>query len=78
MTALQMEKELLRKWHALPDEKRQEALGFVQSLNAQMPQKVKPLQSALGLCADLNLTIEAKEIDAVRQELWSQFPREDF
>ena len=78
MTALQMEKELLRKWHALPDEKRQEALDFVQFLNTKTPNKVKPLQSALGLCADLHIALQAEAIDEARQELWSQFPREDF
>ncbi len=78
MTALQIEKELLRKWHALPAEQRQEALDFVQFLNTKTPPKVKSLQSALGLCADLNPSIEAAEIDEARQEAWSQFPREDF
>ena len=78
MTALQMEKELLSKWHALPREKQQEALDFVQFLNAKTLSIVQPLQSALGLCADLNLSIETTEIDEARRELWGQFPREDF
>jgi len=73
-----MEKELLRKWHTLPDEKRQEALDFVQFLITKTPQKAKPLQSALGLCSDLPITLGAEAIDEARQELWSQFPREDF
>ena len=78
MTALQMEKELLTKWHALPKEKQQTALDFVQFLDAKTSPVVQPLESALGLCADLKLTIEANEIDEARREVWSQFPREDF
>ena len=78
MTALQMEKELLSKWHTLPKEKQQTALDFVQFLDAKTMDVVQPLESALGLCADLRLSIEAKEIDEARREAWSQFPREDF
>ena len=78
MTALQMEQELLSKWHALPQEKQQEALDFVRFLNAKTSPTAQPLQSASGLCADLNLSIENVEIDQARRELWNQFPREDF
>jgi hypothetical protein len=35
MTTLQMERELLEQWHALPDEKRHEALDFIQFLHAK-------------------------------------------
>ena len=73
-----MEKELLSKWHALPLEKQREALNFVQYLNTKALPVVQPLQSALGLCSDLNLSIEAGEIDDARREVWGQFPREDF
>jgi len=77
MTALQMEKELLARWHALPREKQQTALDFVQFLDAEAAPVVRPLESALGLCADLNLSLEAEEIDEARREAWSRFPRED-
>lgn len=78
MTALQMEKELLSKWHTLPKEKQQTALEFIQFLDAKTLPGTQPLESALGLCADLKLSIEAAEIDKARHEAWSQFPREDF
>ena len=77
MTALQMEKELLTKWQALPAEKQREALNFVEALNVRIS-RTAPLQSALGLCADLNVSISAEEVDAARQEAWGQFSREDF
>lgn len=77
MTTLQMEKELLSAWYALPSEKRQEALDFMEFLRAKIASKPKPLQSSLGLCADLNLSIEASEIDEARREAWASFPRED-
>lgn len=43
MTTLQMEKELLAGWYALPLEKQRAALEFVQFLNAQTPSAVPPL-----------------------------------
>lgn len=78
MTALQMEKELLSKWHSLPEEKQQTALDFVQSLNTRTLPPVHPLESALGLCADLKIYIGAEEIDQARREVWREFPREGF
>jgi hypothetical protein len=73
-----MERELLDQWHALPAEKRQEAIDFLQFLNAKALQPKKPFQSALGLCADLRVSVNAEEIDEARREMWGQFPREDF
>ena len=78
MTALQMEKELLSKWHSLPEEKQQTALDFVQFLNAKTLPSAHPLESALGLCADLKIFIGTEEIDQARHEMWREFPREDF
>ena len=77
MTTLQMENELLRKWRSLPDEKRQEALNFMQHLDSKTQQMSKPLRSALGICSHLNIAIDASDIDETRQELWSKFLGEE-
>jgi hypothetical protein len=34
-------------------------------------------RSLLGLCADLGVAPPANEIDAVRSEIWKNFPHED-
>jgi len=78
MTALQMEKELLARWHALPREKQQTALDFVQFLDAEAAPVVRPLESALGLCADLDLSLKAEAIDEMKREAPRRFPRENF
>ncbi|MEM7758362.1 MAG: hypothetical protein AAF298_09590 [Cyanobacteria bacterium P01_A01_bin.40] len=39
--------------------------------------KSKPKKSLLGLCADLGKAPSESEIDLVRDEVWSKFPRED-
>ena len=38
----------------------------------------RPLRSAYGICADLGPAPSAEEIDEMRQELFKNFPREDF
>ncbi len=78
MTALEMERKLLEQWHTLPPGKRMAALDFIRFLNADAPATQEPRQSALGLCADLAISPSAEEIDFLRRELWSSFPREDF
>lgn len=78
MTALQMETELMVAWYALPIEKRREALDFMQFLRARTSDKVHPLQSGLGLCGDLGLSMEENVIDEARREAWGSFPREEF
>jgi len=37
----------------------------------------KPLRSLYGLWKDFGVSISATEIDAARQEMWGNFPRED-
>ena len=36
-----------------------------------------PCQSLWGLCTHLGIAPSAAEIDAVRQDQWANFPRED-
>lgn len=37
----------------------------------------RSLDTLRGLCADLGPAPSVEEIDAVRREVWSNFPRED-
>lgn len=37
----------------------------------------RPLRSARGICADLGPAPSVEEIDEVRKEMFSNFPRED-
>jgi hypothetical protein len=73
MTALEKEHALLRQWRALPSDKQQEALDFVEFLRQKSSAK-RPLRSALGLCADLNVKITPEDIAQARKEMWGNFP----
>jgi hypothetical protein len=42
-----------------------------------LSQKPRPLRSAYGLCADLGTAPSAEEIDDLRREVFSGFPRQD-
>jgi hypothetical protein len=37
----------------------------------------RPRKSLLGLCADLGTAPSTKDIDDIRLQMWSGFPRED-
>ncbi|MGB3206330.1 MAG: hypothetical protein WBB28_15175 [Crinalium sp.] len=39
--------------------------------------EIKPRRSLLGICANLGEAPSAEEIDQIRQEIWSNFERED-
>src|SRR5580658_7993659 len=73
MTALEKEHALLRQWRALPSEKQQDVLDFVEFLCQKSAAK-RPLRSALGLCADLDVTITPEDISQARKEMWGNFP----
>lgn len=40
-------------------------------------QKSQQKRSLLGLCADLGKAPSEAEIDSIRNEVWSSFPKED-
>ncbi len=46
-------------------------------LEKSLGKKSRPRKSLRGLWKGLNPSITAKEIDAVRKEMWRNFPRED-
>lgn len=76
MTAEQLEQTVLTKLRALPVDKQQEVLDFVEFLEQKTGAK-KPRRSVMGLCADLGINISAEDIDEARREMWGNFPRED-
>lgn len=67
-----IEEQVLEKLRALPPEKQREVLEFAVSLQ----NGGKPLRSAEGLWADLNIDITAEDIAELRREMWSKFPRD--
>jgi hypothetical protein len=49
----------------------------IQAVNHN-PVSPSPLQSAYGICADLQPAPSSADIAEVRQEIFHEFPREDF
>lgn len=73
---MSLEHAILAGLQALPADKQQEVLDFVEFLKSKEPNK-RPLKSAQGLLADLGVAITAEDIDEARREMWGNFPRED-
>jgi hypothetical protein len=69
------EEMILDKLRALPPEKKQEALDFVEFLDQKCRGK-RPYPSLHGLCADLGVDISEEDIAEARRDMWGNFPRE--
>lgn len=70
-----IEESVLEKIRALPPEKQQEVLDFVEFLYS----KNRPpgqRQSLHGLWADLQVDITEGDLAHARREMWGGFPRE--
>jgi hypothetical protein len=74
---MNLEQAVLEKLRALPPDKQQEILDFAEFLQQKNLTK-KLLKSVKGLCADLKVDITEEEIAQARQEMWGNFPRQDF
>ncbi len=72
-----VEQAVLEKLRELPPEKHQEVLDFGEPLQQKSEPK-RPRRSLMGLWADLDVKITREDIDEARQEMWGNFPREDF
>ena len=70
-----IEEAVVEKLRALPPERQQEVLDFVEFL-AQRAARKRPLRSAEGLWADLGVNITDEDIAEARRETWGNFPRE--
>ena len=73
-----LEQAILDAVRALPADKQREVLDHVKHLRNEATQPRKPRKSGRGLWADLNIDLSAEEIDDARQEMWNNFPRNDF
>ena len=73
---MSIHEEVLGKLRALPPDKQQEVLDFVEFLGRRGG-PVQPKQRLRGLCADLGVHLSAEDIDEARRGMWAGFPRED-
>jgi hypothetical protein len=71
-----IEEAVAEKLRALPPEKKQEVLDFVEFLVQRSTVK-PPRQSVEGLWADLGVHITEEDIAEARREMWGNFPRDD-
>jgi hypothetical protein len=68
--------QVVEKLRALPPEKQQEVLDFIEFL-AQQKRPKRPIRSVEGLWADLGFDVSEEDIAEARKEMWGNFPRED-
>jgi hypothetical protein len=71
-----LEQAILEAVRALPPDKQYEILDHATRLRDQTPSK-KPLRSVKGRWADLDISLSAEDIDAVRREILKNFQRND-
>ena len=71
-----LEQLLWNKLKELPIDKQQELLDFADFFSQQSIIQAT-LTSIRGLCDDLKVDITEEEIQQLRQEMWSNFPREE-
>lgn len=74
---MSIEQAIIDNLRVLPLEKQQEVLDFVEFLKTKSRLKVAR-RSIKGLCADLGGHITEEDIAQVRQEMWGDFPKENF
>jgi Protein of unknown function (DUF2281) len=75
MSTETIEQSVLEKLRALPPEKQQEVLDFVEFLERKTAAK-QPRRSLMGALSDLNIHITEEDIAEARREMWGNFPRE--
>ncbi len=73
---MSVEQLVTEKLRRLPLEKQQEVLDFVEFLEHRLPEKPR-LHSVSGLWANLAVELTETDLAAIRQEMWSSFPRDD-
>ena len=72
---MSVEEAVIDKLRALPPEKQQEVLDFLEFLQQKTAVK-RPRRSLEGLSADLGVDITEEDIAEARREMWGNFPRE--
>ena len=66
---------ITEKVRALPPEKQQEVLDFVEFIERKAAPK-KPRRRLKGLWADLKVDLTEADIAEIRREMWARFPRD--
>src|SRR5262245_46040758 len=66
---MSIDQVILEKLRALPGEKQQEVLDFVEFLEQESARK-RPRRSLEGLCADLGAHVTEADITEVRLDMW--------
>lgn len=74
---MSIEQAVVEKLRTLPPDKQQEVLDFVEFLQQKNIAK-HPHCNPKGLWVNMGIQITEKDISDVRQEMWGNFPREDF
>ena len=72
---MSVEDALIEKLRALPPDKQQEALDFIEFLQRKA-KTAQPRRSLEGLWADLGVDITEEEIAEARREMWGNSPRD--
>ncbi|MEO8126657.1 MAG: DUF2281 domain-containing protein [Bryobacteraceae bacterium] len=75
MAANSIEEAVVAKLRELPADKQQEVLDFASFLGTK---RIRPRKSLYGFWKDLDISISEEEIAEARQEMWGNFPREEF
>lgn len=80
---MSQEELLLERWRTLSPTKQQQLLSIAEQFaiadHAQRPMLASSVgrRSLQGLWANLGIDITEQDLRDVRQEMWSEFPRED-
>ncbi|MEK9163813.1 MAG: DUF2281 domain-containing protein [Chloroflexota bacterium] len=70
-----IEQVVIEKLRALPAERQQEVLDFVEFLHRKSA-PIRRHRRLKGLWADLKINITAADIAEARREMWGNFPRD--
>lgn len=70
------EEEILGRWRALPERKKQEVVDFIEFL-AQQEKPKPPRRSLLGALAHLNTHFTAEDLKEARREMWGEYMEEE-
>ncbi|QXD15501.1 DUF2281 domain-containing protein [Rhodocaloribacter litoris] len=71
------ETTILQKLRALPPDKRQEVIDFIDFLLQRIAPPASQRTTFYGLWSDLNVDLSADDLDAARRDTWNDFPRPD-
>jgi hypothetical protein len=72
---LSIEQKVIEKLRALPVERQQQVLDFVEFLKYKSEPK-RPRKDFLGALAHLNISVSEEDIAQARREMWGNFPRD--